>query len=280
MASGVRVRHSRDCPAASDRDAKCRRGCRKSYEAWVFSARDGKKLRRTFPTEAAAKGWRSDASSAIRRGTMRAPTRVTLRDAAAAFVAGIESGVIVSRRGVPYKPSVRRAYATDLRRFVLPEVGTLKLAEIRRNDVQALVDQLLEQGQSPTRVHAIVMPLRAIFRRAIERDEVAVNPTANVRIPVATGTRERVASPAEAERLLAALPERDRPLWATAIYAGLRRGELRALRWSDVDLDANVIAVERSWDDVEGPIAPKSEKGRRRVPIPGPLRLILLSTRR
>jgi integrase len=61
-----------------------------------------------------------------------------------------------------------------------------------------------------------------------------------------------------------------------AFYAGLRRGEIRALRWSDIDLAANVIAVERLWDDVEGAIDPKSEKGRRRVPIATPLRLLLL----
>ena len=47
-------------------------------------------------------------------------------------------------------------------------------------------------------------------------------------------------------------------LWATAFYAGLRRGELRALRVRDVDFDAGTIAVERGWDDKEGPIAPKS----------------------
>ena len=38
------------------------------------------------------------------------------------------------------------------------------------------------------------------------------------------------------------------PLWATAVYAGLRRGELLALRWEDVDLKAGLIRVERAWD--------------------------------
>lgn len=269
---GIRVRHARTCRTADG--GKC--NCKPSYEAWVFSARDGRKIRKSFASETEAKGWRSDAASALRRGTMRAPSRVTLTEAAATFVAGIDSGVIVNRKGERYKPSVRRAYATDLRRFVLPELGAHRLAELRRSDVQALVDRLQAAGQSPTRLHAIVMPLRAICRRALERDELAVNPTANLRLPAANGRRERAASPAEAERLLAALAEQDRPLWATAFYAGLRRGELRALRASDVDLAANVIAVERSWDDVEGAIDPKSEKGARRVPIAGALRLILL----
>ena len=44
------------------------------------------------------------------------------------------------------------------------------------------------------------------------------------------GKRDRIASPDEAAELIAALPEADRAVWATAMYAGLRRGELMALR--------------------------------------------------
>lgn len=86
------------------------------------------------------------------------------------------------------------------------------------------------------------------------------------------GRRDRIADPGEADLLLAALPENDRALWATALYAGLRRGELMALRWEDVDLAAGVIRVERSWDVRAGLIEPKSKAGRRKVPIAAVLR--------
>jgi len=79
--------------------------------------------------------------------------------------------------------------------------------------------------------------------------------------------------------LIAALPIEDRAVWATALYAGLRRGELRALQWGDVDFDHGLIRVERSWDDKTGPIAPKSRAGRRRVPLPQPLRTVLTEHR-
>lgn len=72
--------------------------------------------------------------------------------------------------------------------------------------------------------------------------------------------------------LLAALPEAERPLWATALYAGLRIGELRALRWRCVDFDAGVLRVEHGWDDVEGEIEVKSGAGRRNVPLAGNVR--------
>jgi integrase len=60
-------------------------------------------------------------------------------------------------------------------------------------------------------------------------------------------------------------------VWATAMYAGLRLGELRALRWEDVDLGAGVIRVKRSWDPKAGEIEPKSRVGRRTVVIPAVL---------
>ncbi len=76
--------------------------------------------------------------------------------------------------------------------------------------------------------------------------------------------------------LLAALDDADRPLWATATYAGLGRGELQGLQWDSVDLDSNVIRVRRGWDRKEGPIEPKSRKGTRSVPVVGALRRELL----
>ncbi len=63
----------------------------------------------------------------------------------------------------------------------------------------------------------------------------------------------RIARPDEAATLIAALPLKDHALWATALYAGLRRGELQALRWKDIDLDQNLLHVHRSWDRIEGP---------------------------
>jgi integrase len=60
---------------------------------------------------------------------------------------------------------------------------------------------------------------------------------------------------------------------------GLRRGELQALRWEDVDLANGVIRVERAWDVQEGPIEPKSRAARRRVPIPAILRDYLVEHR-
>ena len=66
---------------------------------------------------------------------------------------------------------------------------------------------------------------------------------------------------------------------ATAFYEGLRFGELRALRWEDIDLSSGTISVVRSWDEKEGVVGPKSIAGTRRVPIPNVLREEIERTR-
>jgi integrase len=148
-----------------------------------------------------------------------------------------------------------------------PTFGARKLTDLHRNDVQDYAEELLAEGLDPSTVRNLLMPLRVLYRIAVRRGEVAVNPTHDLELPAVEGTRERVADPIEAQELLQALTESDRPLWATALYAGLRNGELRALRVEDVDLRAGLVRVESSWDDVEGAVDPKSKAGERTIPI-------------
>lgn len=189
-----------------------------------------------------------------------------------AWVEGARAGSLRNRSGDRYKPSAIRSYETSLRLRVLPELGKRKLSEIRRSDVKDLADRLRGEGLDPSTIRNTLMPLRAIFRRALARGDLVVNPTRGLELPAVRGKRDRIVSPKEAEMLLVALPERDRALWATALYAGLRRGELQALRWNDVDLANGVIRVERAWDVQDGVIEPKSRAARRKVPIPAILR--------
>jgi integrase len=210
---------------------------------------------------------------ALRRG-LGQETRRTLRDAAEAWLAGAKANppTVRNRNRQPYKPSVIRGYEADLTRFVLPEFGGVLLGDLRRSDVQRLVDELVGAGHSSSKVRNIVIPIRVIYRHALRREEVTTNPTLDLELPSDVGRRERTATAAEGASLIAALPKEDRALWATAFYAGLRRGELRALRWEDVNLAEGKITVGRSWDEKEGEVAPKSKKGERTVPLTALLR--------
>jgi integrase len=266
--TGIRRRHSKGCPAKDG--GKCR--CKAGYEAWVYLRREKRKVRKTFAKESEAKAWRSEASTDARNGKLRTAQKATLEQAAWCWLEAARKGAVRNRSGAAYKPGPLREYARSLEKRLLPEFGAHQLSELRRPDIQAYVDRLLTEGHSASLVRNTIDPLRAIYRHAVQRDIVAINPTRELSMPAKDGRRDRIASASEAAQLVAALPTRDQALWATAFYAGLRRGELQALRRSDVDLGRSEIHVRQAWDQYEGPIPPKSKAGVRTVPILAVLR--------
>lgn len=268
MATGIRKLHSKGCRSRGGGRCNCGAG----YEASIYLAREGRKVRRTFERESEAKAWRADAQAEANAGKLRTPTKLTIRDAAWLWLEGAEQGAIRDRSGRPYKPSTLRGYRQSLHLRALPEFGALRLSELRRADVQAFVDQLLGENLAAGTVRNTLNPLQAIYRHAVRRDLVTVNPTRDLDLPASRGRRERIASASEAAALIDALPSSERAVWATAFYAGLRRGELRALCWSDVDLGRSEIRVRRSWDECEGALDPKSVTSARTVPILAALR--------
>lgn len=268
LPTGVRLRHSRKCSIASV--GRCT--CRPSYEARVWSTRDRREILKSFRTLAAAKAWRVDTASAVQRGQRRASKPVTIREAADELIAGMRSGAIRNRSGEVYKPSVIEAYE-DALRALKADFGSMRVTQLDRIEVQAFVDRMLAEKKSPSTVRNALLPLRVIYRRALHDGIVGTSPCTNLRLPAVRGGRERAADPSEAAALIAAVPQRDRALWATAFYSGLRVGELRALRWSDVDLAGGEIHVEGSWcTRTNVVVSPKSAAGRRTVPIGALLR--------
>src|SRR6266851_4512721 len=110
------------------------------------------------------------------------------------------------------KPSAVRSYEAALRDHVVPRLGATRLGDVQRRDVQRIADDLLAQGRDPSTIRNALMPLRVIFRRAVEDGDVAVNPCTHLRLRAVRGRRERIASPEEAEQLLAALTDLDRAI--------------------------------------------------------------------
>jgi integrase len=259
MAAGVRQRHGNRCSG--------RGRCDCPWQASVYSKRDGKKLRQNFPTQAAAKAWRADKLSAANRGRLRVPTGSTVRQAAGELLEGMRDGSITTRTRTRYKAATIRGYEEALTLRILPALGHKRLADVDREDVQDLADRLIGDGLSASTVQNTLDPLRVIYRRAVRRRFVTVDPTEGLELLAPDGKRDRIATPAEAASLLAALPDSERALWACAFYSGVRRGELRALRWSDVDMASRVIHVQRGWDAQEGEQDGKSAAADRRVPI-------------
>jgi integrase len=241
--------------------------------------REEKTIRKTFRELSEAKAWRQQSQIAIRDGLLRSPSQTTLKQASEQWLETAEAGLVRTRSGEAYKPSAVRAYRQALNHRALPHLGNKRLTSITQLMLQDFADQLSTQGLSPSSVRNTLLPLRAIFRRAHQRGEVAINPTLKLVLPAVRGCRDRIAAPAELGPLLDALQPAERAIYATALYAGLRAGELQALHWDDINLETNLINVHRNWDRQHGFVAPKSRSGTRRVPITPTLRRELINLR-
>jgi integrase len=274
MAKGIRERHARSCRSA--RGGRC--DCEPSYEAQVWNPATRRPERRGFRDVSEARTWVRDAKRAVKRGRVVRKVSPTLHDAGEALLEQMRTGVVRARGGHAYKPATIRAYEAALRLRAYPPLGSEGLDEIGRADLQELVDQLAADGLAPTTIETTINAVRAVYRHEIERDRLKANPTRGLTLPSGGERRERFATPAEARALLAALPDDDRAVWATAFYAGLRRGELMALRDEAIDLDAREIRVVAGWDAVEGE-QPTKGRNRRVVPIIGDLRALLAAHR-
>jgi integrase len=145
--------------------------------------------------------------------------------------------------------------------------------------MQRLIDKLIRDGLAPATIDAALTPLRSLCRRTVARGEAQVKPTRGIEEPAVRSAPKRIASQPRLRRCSTPSRPRTARCGATDFYTGLRRGELIALRWDDVDFPTSVIQVKRGWDHVEGAIAPKSRQGIRAVPIPAVLRDYLVEPR-
>jgi len=217
-----------------------------------------------------------DALSGLQAGTLSADRGVTVRAAIEQFIAGIESGAVRNRSGHLYKPSALRGIRRELNNRVVVAFGASYLREVTLPDVQRWADTLDAEGLAPSTVRNVVNAMRSLYAWALPRGLATVNPTSGLRLPTGGKARDRIATPAEARTLIAALDPQDQAALGLAIYAGLRLGEVLALDWSAIDLEAGMLRVERAWD--HGAlcfVAPKSTAGTRTVPVIERLALLL-----
>lgn len=238
--------------------------------------RTGKKIRRTFRTRSEAKRWREEMRVAIRRGEIVPTTnQTTIGEAFDEWVAAAEAGKVRTRGRTAFAPSTIRSVRQNWMLRLVGTFGGVRLDRLTLLDVQDFVDDLESEGVNPGTIESTVLPLRLIYRRAKTRGRVLVDPTDGVELPRKRAGTRTPPSPRHALDLLDALDGKDRPLWATAMLTGLRRGELLALRWQDIDLDGGTVDVTRSWHPAHGYGPPKSSQGRRTVPVVGRLSPIL-----
>jgi integrase len=259
---GVFARHKLAC--ALESGGQC--DCQPSYWGKVYDRATGK-YRKTqmLATPTAARAARFEVEAELARGAV--PTASSTRVSAAidAYLAAIRSGAALNKHGRRYKASAIRDLDGALNNYVRDALGRKRLVDVRRRDVQRLVDELTP-NKSGSSVRTVVNAIRSLYTWAQDRELVEFDPAMRVKLPAMNATpRDRIATVEEMDELLAALDAKDALPYALAVYATARRAEIRHLRVEDVDLQLGVVYLGA---DENGR---KTRAAQRAVPIVKPL---------
>jgi integrase len=231
----------------------------------------------------------TDGKRSTKYVTIHASTKALAQDEAAKIVASIATGLHVDPSTETVGAFVERwlrdwaaanvsnqtyeGYAQMLRKHLSARVGKMAIQKLRAADLQAVyaamaADELADR----TRLH-LHRITRVMLKHGVQWGIIPRNVADMVDAPRVRTDEVQILTAGEVQTLLEFL--RDKPLYAItalALGTGLRRGELLALRWQDIDLDGAHLRVERALEETKrGGLAfksPKTRHGRRTVTLP------------
>jgi integrase len=223
---------------------------------------------------ATVKGNRRAAEKELRRllrtldtGEHVDPSRMTVREWLTSWLGAIREEV---------SPKTHERYAEIVTNFLTPELGNLPIVKLAPVHISAAYTRWASEGrrdgkpgglspQSRRHIHRI---LKAALGRAVEQQVIARNPADafKKRLPKIQRQEMVTLTAEQAARLLESIKQ-SRLYWPVliALSTGMRRGEILALRWRNIDLERGIVRVVESLEQTKAALrfkAPKTEKAR------------------
>lgn len=150
-------------------------------------------------------------------------------------------------------------------------LGDIKIKSLRAEHVQRMVNDMISKGLSPKNIRDTYNVVNASMKKAVVLKEILYNPCEGVELPKMKRYRAKVYDTKTIHEILDTAKDSDIYLAVLIlITVGLRRGELLALRWENIDFDKQLIKVrENMVRGEDGYIlkAPKTESGIRDIHI-------------
>jgi integrase len=219
---------------------------------------DGRQVNTTARTRREAKQWEGEVLSARDKGTY-VPTNsaTTLSDHAEQWLDGLN-----------LRPNTISLYRSHMRSRILPALGTKRIGQLRRADVQRWVTAMKSTGTllSPATIRTSVAVLRICLNDAIEGGVIGSNAAVGVKLPERQPHPAPVLTGADIERIASHMPERYQVAVYLAAGAGLRLSEVLGLTVDRIEFLHKRVRVERQLQ--HGVLSPlKTASSRRVVPL-------------
>ena len=188
------------------------------------------------------------------------------------------------------RPNTQMSYERRIYQHIIPALGGIQLDKLTTGDIQGfytdlkkngrlLRTELYGEGLSDQTVRGIHTTLHAALDRAVEEKLLFRNPADNCKLPSAKAREMQVLTPEEIQRLLIQAKEDGcYELLLLELATGLRRGEILALQWGDLNFRTGALRVERQVHRVKGELVvspPKTKAGNRTILLPTPVLKVL-----
>ena len=184
------------------------------------------------------------------------------------------------------RPNTQMSYERRIYQHIIPALGNIQMDKLTTNDIQQFYSELKKDGRllraeiygaglSDQTIRGIHTTLHAALDKAVTEKLILRNPADGCRLPSAKAREMQVLMPEEIQRLLIQAKEDSYyELLLLELSTGLRRGEICALQWNDLNLRTGELRIERQVHRAKGELVvspPKTKASNRSVILPAPV---------
>lgn len=226
---------------------------------------DGRRLSFTGQSQAECQDW-------VRQTQQRRKTGLTYQGSKLIYSEYLTNWLSTIQATV--RPKTWRQYNQIVRDYILPELGGIKISELRPDQIQRVYDRLIKAGKGRRTVQLVHAVIHRSLTQAVKLGLVGRNPDDATTPPKPKNKEIKILDQGQVHQLLIAAQTRSiryLAFYHVAVATGMRQSELLGLKWDDLDLKEKSLQVKRQLNLVPGGgfefAPPKTKAGYRTIKL-------------